>query len=75
MTDTHIPVIRSTFPGNENDSRYFLNSVDSMIDTMGKLGVKCDDMCFVFDKGMNSEDGLGAITDASAHFVSLLKRN
>ena len=46
-----------------------------MIDTLGRLGVKCDDLCFVFDKGMNSEDGLGAITGAKAHFVSSLKRN
>ena len=75
VTETHIPVIHNTFPGNENDSKYFMNSVDSMIETLGKLGVKCDDLCFVFDKGMNSEEGLTAITGASAHFVSSLKRN
>ena len=75
VTDTHMPVIHGAFPGNENDSKYFQNSVDSMIDTLGKLGVKCEDLCFVFDKGMNSEDGFGAITGAKAHFVSSLKRN
>ncbi len=75
VTGTHIPVMHNTFPGNENDSKYFMSSVDSMVDTMGRLGVKCDDLCFVFDKGMNSEEGLTAITGASAHFVSSLKRN
>ena len=75
VTETHIPVIHSAFPGSENDSKYFQNSVDSMIDTLGRLGVKCDDLCFVFDKGMNSENGLGAIIVAKAHFVSSLKRN
>ncbi len=75
VTETHIPVIHNTFPGNENDSKHFMNSVDSMIDTLGRLGVKCDDLCFVFDKGMNSEEGLSAITGAKAHFVSSLKRN
>ncbi len=75
VSETHMPVIHNTFPGNKNDSKYFMNSVDSMIETLGRLGVKCDDLCFVFDKGMNSEEGLTAITGASAHFVSSLKRN
>ena len=75
VTDTHMPIIHNTFPGNENDSKYFRNAVDSMIETLGRLGVKCEDLCFVFDKGVNSEDSLGAITGAKAHFVSSLKRN
>ena len=75
MIDTHIPLIHNAFPGNENDSKYFRNVVDSMIETLGRLGVKCEYLCFAFDKGVNSEDGLGAITGARAHFISSLKRN
>lgn len=75
VTDTHIPIIHDTYPGNENDSKYFINSVNSMIDTLGKLGVKCNDLCFVFDKGMNSDRGLTAITGSGAHFISSLKSN
>ena len=54
VTETHMSVIHSAFPGNENASRCFRNSVDSMIETLGKLGAKCNDLCFVFDKGVNS---------------------
>ncbi|MGI0156696.1 MAG: IS1634 family transposase, partial [Thermoplasmata archaeon] len=37
--------------------------------------VVADELTFVFDKGVNSEDGLSAVRAEQVHFVSSLKRN
>jgi len=70
-----LPVMHETYEGNEQDVTVFQRTIDSMIETLQKLGVRCEDICFVFDKGMNSEDGFTALTGRNAHFVSSLKRN
>ena len=70
-----LPVMHETYEGNEQDVTVFQRTIDSMIETLQKLGVRCEDICFVFDKGMNSEDGFSALTGSDAHFVSSLKRN
>lgn len=72
---SYIPMIHETFQGNENDAALFQKTINSMIETLTKLGVKCQDLCFVFDKGMNSENGFTALAGSGVHFVSALKKN
>jgi len=73
-TDRHLPVFHEVYPGNENDARLFQDVVESMVDHLLKLGVAADDLVFVFDKGVNSEDGVSALLRTGVHFVSSLKR-
>ena len=72
---SYLPIIHETFQGNEADATLFQRTVSSMIETLTKLGVKCQDLCFVFDKGMNSENGFTALSGSGVHFVSALKKN
>ncbi len=75
-TERHyLPIIHETFPGNENDASLFQRTIRSMVETLQRLGVRCSDVCFVFDKGMNSEDGFSLLTESRVHFVSSLRRN
>jgi len=72
---SYIPIMHETFPGNEQDATVFQKTIGSMIETLTKLGVKCEDLCFVFDKGMNSQPGFTALAGSRVHFVSALKVN
>ncbi len=75
VTDEHLPVYHRVYPGNENDAKLFQEVVGTMVAQLVKFGVVADDLTFVFDKGVNSEEGLAAIRAESVHFLSSLKRN
>jgi len=70
-----LPIIHESYQGNVVDPTVFQRMIASMVDTLQRLGVRCEDVCFVFDKGMNSEEGFSVLTGRNAHFVSSLKRN
>ena len=57
VTGEHLPVYHRTHPGNENDAKLFQEVVGTMVAQLEKFGVVADDLTFVFDKGVNSEDG------------------
>ena len=75
VTDEHLPVYHRVYPGNENDAKLFQEVVGTMVGQLVKFGVVADELTFVFDKGVNSEDGLAAVRAESVHFLSSLKRN
>ncbi|MGI0129111.1 MAG: IS1634 family transposase [Thermoplasmata archaeon] len=75
VTDEHLPVYHRVYPGNENDAKLFQEVVGTMVAQLVKFGVVADELTFVFDKGVNSEDGLAAVHAAEVHFLSSLKRN
>lgn len=75
VTEEHLPVYHRVYPGNENDARLFQEVVGTMVSQLVKFGVVADDLTFVFDKGVNSEDGLAAVHAAEVHFLSSLKRH
>lgn len=75
VTDEHLPVYHRVYPGNENDAKLFQEVVGTMVAQLVKFGVVADDLTFIFDKGVSSEDGLAAIRAESVHFLSSLKRN
>ena len=74
VTSEHLPVFHEVFPGNENDAKLFQEVVEEMLDTLLKLGVASEDLVFVFDKGVSSEDGWRLLARHRTHFVSSLKR-
>jgi transposase len=75
LTEEHLPVYHRIYPGNENDARLFQEVVGTMVAQLRKFGAVAEELTFVFDKGVNSEDGLGAVRSAQVHFLSSLKRN
>ena len=75
VTEEHLPVYHRVYPGNENDAKLFQEVVGTMVAQLRKFGAVAEELTFVFDKGVNSEDGLAAIRAESVHFLSSLKRN
>ena len=75
VTDEHLPVYHRVYPGNENDAKLFQEVVGTMVSQLVKFGVVAEELTFVFDKGVNSKDGLAAAHAAEVHFLSSLKRN
>ncbi len=73
-SEKHLPVFQDVYPGNENDARLFQEVVDTMVDHLLKLGMTTEELVFVFDKGVNSKDGLDALTKRKVHFLTSLKR-
>ncbi len=74
-SEEHLPTFHRVYPGNENDARLFREVVRDMVATLVKLGEKAEDLCFVVDKGMNSEPGWTTLRDEKVHFVGSLKRS
>ncbi|EQD55912.1 transposase IS4 family protein, partial [mine drainage metagenome] len=75
VTAEHLPVYHRVYPGNENDAKLFQEVVGTMVEHLRKFGAVAEELTFVFDKGVNSEDGLAAIHAEQVHFLSSLKRN
>lgn len=73
-TAAHLPVFHQVYPGNENDARLFSEVAESMVSNLLKLGIASEDLVFVFDKGVNSEENWTALTGKKVHFVGSLKR-
>jgi transposase len=75
VTAEHLPVYHRVYPGSENDAKLFQEVVGTMVEQLRKFGAVAEELTFVFDKGVNSEDGLAAIHAEQVHFLSSLKRN
>ena len=75
VTAEHLPVYHRVYPGNENDAKLFQEVIGTMVTQLVKFGVVAEELTFVFDKGVNSKDGLAAVHAAEVHFLSSLKRN
>ncbi|MGI0131174.1 MAG: IS1634 family transposase, partial [Thermoplasmata archaeon] len=74
VTEHHLPVFHEVFPGNENDAKLFQEVVEEMLEALLKLGVASEELVFVFDKGVSSEEGWRLLARHRTHFVSSLKR-
>ena len=71
----HLLVYHRVYPGNENDAKLFQEVIGTMVTQLVKFGVVAEELTFVFDKGVNSKDGLAAVHAAEVHFLSSRKRN
>jgi transposase len=79
-TATHnIPLLHSTYPGNENDAKRFSELLARMKDRIREIrNSEEPDVTLVFDRGNNSSANIEALAmDRSQgfHFVGGLKRN
>lgn len=73
-TEHHLPFFHEVYPGNMADVKLFGQVIESMIGQLLKLGSAAEELIFVFDKGVNSEENLAELLDKKVHFVSSLKR-
>jgi transposase len=71
----HLPTFHKVYPGNENDARLFREVVGDMVSTLVQLGEKVEDLSFVVDKGMNSQEAWAMLGEEKVHFVGSLKRS
>lgn len=74
VSEHHLPIFHDVYPGNMADVKMFGNVVESMIDQLLKLGTATEELIFVFDKGVNSEENLAELLGRKVHFISSLKR-
>ena len=67
-----IPVFHHTYEGNMNDSKVFINVINSITERITALGMKTPDHTIVFDRGNNSKKNLEFIQSLSLNFVGAL---
>lgn len=70
--DFHIPLLHHTYPGNQHDAPTFRGLIDKLVARVQQLRDGIEHITFVFDKGNNSKDNLGAIAESPYHFVGSL---
>ena len=64
--DNEIPFFYKEYAGNRHDSKLFSCIMEEVLSVMKRASGKDEELTIVFDKGMNSEDNVGAI-DATEH--------
>ncbi|MDH5415436.1 MAG: IS1634 family transposase [Flavobacteriaceae bacterium] len=74
VNEDNIPFIHETFPGNKHDSKILPDIVDRIVARLKTLKIDPESITLVMDKGNNSEDNVGKITD-KMHIVGSLKRD
>jgi len=69
--DTHLPLYYKAYEGNRHDSKLFRHVVDELFDVMCGFNQTKQRLTVVFDKGMNSDDGIHSIDDHTRiHFIT-----
>jgi len=59
--DKRVPLYYREYEGNKHDSKVFLQIMEDMFMTMRKSAGSDGTLTVIFDKGMNSEENIGAI--------------
>ena len=69
--NTHLPLYYKAYEGNRHDSRLFRQVVDELFGVMCGFNQTKQRLTVVFDKGMNSDDGIHSIDDHTRiHFIT-----
>jgi transposase len=69
--NTHLPLYYKAYEGNKHDSKLFRNVVDELFGVMCGFNQTKQRLTVVFDKGMNSDDGIHSIDDHTRiHFIT-----
>ncbi len=71
-SDGQVPLLQSTYPGNQTDSVTFASVAKELADRCRLLNEQACDITLVFDKGNNSEDNLDVVAQGPFHFVGSL---
>ena len=69
--ETHLPLYCRVYKGNDHDSKLFRQVIDELFGVMCGFNQSKQRLTVVFDKGMNSEEAIGAIDDHTRiHFIT-----
>lgn len=70
--DFHVPLLHSTYPGNQADAPTFASLCKGLVERCRRLAADVEHVTLVFDKGNNSQDNLDEVKKAPYHFVGSL---
>ncbi len=71
--ETKIPLMHATYPGNQNDSKLFPETLTRILDRLGRLKLAPTDMTLVFDRGFFSEANILDVDSKGLGFVTGLR--
>ena len=74
VSEDNIPLMHTTYAGNEHESKVVTKVVDTLCERFKKLGQVTDELIFVFDRGNNSKDNVPHIAN-KFHFIGALRKN
>lgn len=70
--DFHVPLLHTTYPGNQHDAPTFASVTDALAARCQQLADGAQHITVIFDKGNNSSDNLAAVDATPYHFVGSL---
>jgi len=70
--DFHVPLLHTTYPGNQTDAPTFASLTEELVARCRLLAEGVEHVTLIFDKGNNSNDNLAAVDRAPFHFVGAL---
>lgn len=71
-TDFHVPLFHQPYSGNIHDSVEFRSVLDELVKRYATFTKGCPEITLVFDKGNNSEEGMGLLEDSPYGFIGSL---
>lgn len=74
ITDTNMPFLSESRPGNEHEADYFVKIFDTMCKRLETLKLDPHDITLVFDKGINSDINIGHVVD-KMHILGSIPRS
>ena len=74
VSEDHIPLLHEVGPGNLDESEVFERTVEALAMRLTRLHLDTSEMILVMDKGPNSEENLGKVTEWM-HVVGALPAN
>jgi len=73
VNDANLPFLSEVYPGNEHDSKIFVQIFDGICERLEKLKVRIEDITLVFDKGINSQRNIDSVLERM-HLIGSLTR-
>ncbi len=70
--DGPVPLLHSTYQGNQTDAPMFRGLVDSLVQRYREISEQAENVTIVFDKGNNARDNLEAVNRSPYHVIGSL---
>jgi transposase len=67
-----LPLLHQTYAGNQHDATVFPQVLSVLADRYARLVGATQQLTLLFDKGMNSQENLAALTGQQIHFIGSL---
>lgn len=71
--ESKIPLLHSTYPGNQHDSKLFPKTLQTIVERLDRLHLVASDITLVFDRGFFSQANILELQKKSLGFVTALR--